>query len=191
MNLYVLFDKIRRYHLQMKMITMRNGWKKMEYLKKKKVFAAVGEHCFFQSTILPAEPFLVSFGDNVAVAAGARIITHSIANTIFNYEDKTNVHRCRFAEVKIGNNVYIGADAIINFGVTIGNNCIIAAGAVVTKDVPDGSVVGGVPAKIIGSYDEVKRKSLEFSEPINKLNVNPPTVENMMKALEKAKSENK
>ena len=183
MNLYVLYDKIRRYRIQVKMITMRNGWKKMEYLKKKKVFAAVGEHCFYQSTILPAEPFLVSFGDNVAVAAGARIITHSIANTIFNYEDKTNIHRCRFAEVKIGNNVYIGADAIINFGVTIGNNCIIAAGAVVTKDVPDGSVVGGVPAKIIGSYDEVKRKSLEFSEPINKLGANPPTVENMMKAL--------
>ena len=183
MNLYVLYDKIRRYRIQVKMITMRNGWKKMEYLKKKKVFAAVGEHCFYQSTILPAEPFLVSFGDNVAVAAGARIITHSIANTIFNYEDKTNIHRCRFAEVKIGNNVYIGADAIINFGVTIGNNCIIAAGAVVTKDVPDGSVVGGVPAKIIGSYDEVKSKSLEFSEPINKLGANPPTVENMMKAL--------
>ena len=157
----------------------------MAYLKKRNVFAAVGEHCYYQSTILPAEPFLVSFGDNVAVAAGVRIITHSIANVVFNYEDKTNAHRCRFAEVKIGNNVFIGADAIINFGVTVGNNCIIAAGAVVTKDVPDGSVVGGVPAKIIGSYDDVKQKSLAFSEPINQLHVNPPTVENMMKALNK------
>ncbi|MBR3150128.1 MAG: acyltransferase [Eubacterium sp.] len=183
MNLYVMYDKIRRYHLQIKMLTMRNGWKKMEYLKKKKVFASVGEHCFFQSTILPAEPFLVSFGNNVSVAAGVRIITHSIANTVFNYEDNTNVHRCRFAEVKIGNNVYIGADAIINFGVTIGNNCIVAAGAVVTKDVPDGSVVGGVPAKVIGSYDDVKKKSLEFSEPYNELKLSTPTVENMMKAM--------
>ncbi|MBQ9517872.1 MAG: acyltransferase [Eubacterium sp.] len=185
MKLSVRLDAIRRYYLQLKMITERNGWKKMEYLKKKKVFAAVGEHCFFQSTILPAEPFLVSFGDNVSVAAGVRIITHSIANTVFNYEDKTNAHRCRFAEVKIGNNVYIGADAIINFGVTIGNNCIVAAGAVVTKDVPDGSVVGGVPAKIIGSYDEVKKKSLEFSKPYNDLHLNPPTVENMYRAAKK------
>ncbi|MBQ8077624.1 MAG: acyltransferase [Eubacterium sp.] len=189
MTPYVLYDALRRYRLQIKMITMRNGWKKMAYLKKKKVFASVGEHCFFQSTILPAEPFLVSFGDNVAVAAGVRIITHSIANVVFNYEDKTDVHRCKFAKVEIGNNVYIGADAIINFGVKIGNNCIVAAGAVVTKDVPDGSVVGGVPAKIIGSYDDVKKKSLEFSEPINRLGVKPATVENMMKALEKAEND--
>ena len=185
MTPYTLYDALRRYRLQLKMLIIRNGWKKMAYLKKRNVFAAVGEHCYYQSTILPAEPFLVSFGDNVAVAAGVRIITHSIANVVFNYEDKTNAHRCRFAEVKIGNNVFIGADAIINFGVTVGNNCIIAAGAVVTKDVPDGSVVGGVPAKIIGSYDDVKQKSLAFSEPINQLHVNPPTVENMMKALNK------
>ncbi len=185
MNLYVKLDALRRYYLQLKMLTVRNGWKKMEYLKKKNVFESVGKHCFYQSTILPAEPFLVSFGDNVAVAAGVRIITHSIANVVFNYEDRTNEHRCRFGKVEIGNNVYIGADAIINFGVKIGNNCIIAAGAVVTKDVPDGSVVGGVPAKVIGSYDEVKRKSLEFSKPYNELNLETPTVENMLKASQK------
>lgn len=48
--------------------------------------------------------------------------------------------------------------------VTIGSNCIIAAGSVVTKDVPDNSVVGGVPAKFIKSTDEylegLKKKSL-------------------------------
>ncbi len=190
MSLHTTYDKIRRAHLQIRMITMRNGWKKMAYLKRRKVFAAVGEHCFYQSTILPAEPFLVSFGNNVSVAAGVRIITHSIANTVFNYEDKTNVHRCRFAPVHIGNNVYIGADAIINFGVNVGNNCIIAAGAVVTKDVPDGSVVGGVPAKIIGSYEEVKAKSLAFSQPYNDLHIKGDlTVENMINAMAKSKSE--
>lgn len=58
----------------------------------------------------------------------------------------------------------IGANAIINYGVTIGKNCIIAAGAVVTKNVPDGEVWGGVPAKRIRLYEEVKKKSLERSE---------------------------
>ena len=51
--------------------------------------------------------------------------------------------------VNIGNDVWIGGNCTILPGVTIGNNVVIAAGAVVTKDVPDNSVVGGVPAKVI------------------------------------------
>lgn len=54
-----------------------------------------------------------------------------------------------FERIKIGNDVWIGARAIILDGVTIGDGAIVAAGAVVTKDVPDYAVVGGVPAKIL------------------------------------------
>jgi acetyltransferase-like isoleucine patch superfamily enzyme len=50
-------------------------------------------------------------------------------------------------KVTIGNNVWIGSNAIILPGVSIGDNSIIAAGAVVTKDVPSNKVYGGVPAK--------------------------------------------
>jgi serine O-acetyltransferase len=49
----------------------------------------------------------------------------------------------------IGNNVYIGAGAIIIGDITVGNNVAIGAGAVVTKSVPDNCCVAGVPAKII------------------------------------------
>lgn len=51
--------------------------------------------------------------------------------------------------IKIGNDVWIGGNATILPGVTIGNNVVVAAGAVVTKDVPDNTLVGGVPAKKI------------------------------------------
>lgn len=51
--------------------------------------------------------------------------------------------------VTIGDDVWIGRRTMIMPGVTIGNGCIIGAGAVVTKDVPEYSVVGGVPAKVI------------------------------------------
>jgi len=51
--------------------------------------------------------------------------------------------------IAIGHNVWIGGGAIINPGVTIGDNAVIASGAVVTKDVADGCVVGGVPAKTL------------------------------------------
>ncbi len=52
-----------------------------------------------------------------------------------------------YLETNIGNDVWIGANAIIKSGITIGNGAIIASGAVVTKDVEPFSIVGGVPAK--------------------------------------------
>jgi acetyltransferase-like isoleucine patch superfamily enzyme len=51
--------------------------------------------------------------------------------------------------VVIGNDVWIGANAVILPGVTIGSHAVVAAGAVVTKDVPGNCIVAGVPAKII------------------------------------------
>ncbi|NRP09211.1 MULTISPECIES: DapH/DapD/GlmU-related protein [unclassified Marinobacterium] len=51
--------------------------------------------------------------------------------------------------VTIGDNCWIGAGVIILPGVCIGNNCIVAAGAVVTKDIPNNSCVGGIPAKLL------------------------------------------
>lgn len=51
--------------------------------------------------------------------------------------------------VVISDDVWIGANAVILPGVTIGRHCVIAAGAVVTKDVPDNTLVGGIPAKVI------------------------------------------
>ena len=54
-----------------------------------------------------------------------------------------------FLPIKIGNDVWIGARAIILDGVTIGDGAIVAAGAVVSKDVPPYAIVGGVPAKVL------------------------------------------
>lgn len=55
--------------------------------------------------------------------------------------------------VNIGNDVWIGGNVTILPGVTIGNNVIVAAGAVVTKDVPDNTLVGGVPARMIKTLE--------------------------------------
>jgi len=54
-------------------------------------------------------------------------------------------------KIHIKKNAWIGANATILPGVTVGENAIIAAGAVVSKDVPDNTIVGGIPAKIIKS----------------------------------------
>lgn len=48
-------------------------------------------------------------------------------------------------------------------GVTIGPNAIVAAGSIVNKDVPEGTVVGGVPARVIGSFEELRLKREAYS----------------------------
>ena len=57
------------------------------------------------------------------------------------------------APIRVGNDVWIGANATVLPGVTVGDGAVIAAGAVVTRDVPPMTVVGGVPAKIIKHID--------------------------------------
>lgn len=56
---------------------------------------------------------------------------------------------CSVKGIVVGDNCWIGASVTIVDGVTVGANSIVAAGSVVTKDVPEWSIVGGVPAKLI------------------------------------------
>lgn len=58
------------------------------------------------------------------------------------------------APIHIGNRVWIGSNATILPGVTVGDGAIVAAGAVVTRDVPENTIVAGVPAKVIRHVNE-------------------------------------
>jgi acetyltransferase-like isoleucine patch superfamily enzyme len=77
-----------------------------------------------------------------------------IASEVMIYSSEHDIHSIDFhatlAPVKIGDYVFIGPRAIILAGVTIGDGAVVGAGAVVTKDVEPYTIVGGVPAKVIG-----------------------------------------
>lgn len=60
--------------------------------------------------------------------------------------------------VRIGDNVLVGANAVVLEGVKVGRGSVVAAGAVVVKDVPPGVVVAGVPAKVIKWVREIQEK---------------------------------
>ena len=59
-----------------------------------------------------------------------------------------------YSSVNIGDRVFIGVNSTIMPGVTIGNDCIIGAMSIVLKDVASGTIVAGVPAKVIGKTNE-------------------------------------
>ncbi len=118
----------------------------------------IGSNCNIQDVNFGSEPYLVEIGDHVQITSGTKIFTHGAAWVL--REKYPNIDF--FGKVKIGNNVYIGNNSLILAGVSVGNNVIIAAGSVVTKSVPDGAIIGGNPAKVIGSVDQFASKILEF-----------------------------
>ncbi|MFM5311335.1 DapH/DapD/GlmU-related protein [Aeromonas caviae] len=89
----------------------------------------------------------VTIGKFVSLSAGAKIITAYLSPEKILDKDKTDIHQSK--PVTIGDYSQIGAGAIVLPGVRIGTGVIVAAGAVVTKDIEDGVIVAGVPAKVI------------------------------------------
>ena len=112
-----------------------------------------GKNVFINHSAILSASGGIEFEDGVSVAPGVRIATinHDFNNrhTIYTY-----------GKVTIKKNAWIGMNATICPGVTIGENAVIAAGAVVTKDVPDNTVVGGCPAKIIKELDPNEQKEI-------------------------------
>lgn len=112
-------------------------------------------------------PCLLSIGDHVRIAEGVIILTHDYSWSVLKQlpESKGRVLGAQ-SPVVIGNNVFIGMNAIITRGVTIGDNVVIGAGSVVTKDCENDSVYAGNPAKKIMTISEYlhKREALQFEE---------------------------
>lgn len=89
----------------------------------------------------------VCIGNHVHLAQGITVtaLNHNFADA----DRRIDAQGISTQPVVIGDDAWIGANAVILPGVTIGRHCVVAAGAVVTKDVPDNTMVGGVPAKVI------------------------------------------
>lgn len=89
----------------------------------------------------------VTIGSHVNLAQGITItaLNHNFSDT----QKRIDEQGVNTTPVNIGNDIWIGANAVVLPGVTIGDHSVVAAGAVVTKDVPSHSLVAGVPAKII------------------------------------------
>jgi acetyltransferase-like isoleucine patch superfamily enzyme len=116
----------------------------------------IGEGCRIYTRNF-GDAWLVTIGNRVTVTAGVMFITHDGSTWLIRDEKG---RRYRFAPIEVGDDVFIGVNAILLPGVRVGNRCIIAAGSVVTKSVPSGYVVAGVPARVVGRFDSYEAKVL-------------------------------
>ena len=101
--------------------------------------------------------FLISIGDNVTLAPRAHILAHDAST-------KNLIGYTKIGKVEIGNNVFIGAGAVILPNVKIGDNVVIGANSVVCKDIESNVVVAGNPIKIINTIDKYIEKYQNISE---------------------------
>lgn len=99
----------------------------------------------------------VSIGSNCKFVGPLTILAHDYSFSVL-IESHHRILQPGGSYVKVGDNVFTGANVTILPGVTIGDNVIIGAGAVVASDIPPDSVVAGVPARVIMSLDEYRLK---------------------------------
>ena len=128
-------------------------------------------------------PFYADFGKNISIGkdvfinsgchfqdqggieiGDGTLIGHNVVLATINHDFyPENNRKNHYQPVKIGSHVWIGSNATVLPGVSIGEWAVVAAGAVVTKDVPDFTIVGGIPAKIMKRITKKEIQNEGFS----------------------------
>lgn len=115
----------------------------------------IGKDVFINSGCHFQDQGGIEIGDGTLI--GHNVVLATINHDLYPEGNRKN----HYAPIKIGAHVWIGSNATVLPGVTVGDWAVVAAGAVVTRDVPDMTVVGGVPAKVLKVIREEKEVRYE------------------------------
>lgn len=106
-------------------------------------------------------------GKGIAIGAGTRIASGACLYAFNHGLDPERTVRGQpvtSAGIRIGEDVWIGANAGVTDGVTIGDHAVVGLGAVVTRPVPDWAIVGGAPARILGDRRKPRGRAAQVLE---------------------------
>ncbi|MDR3465405.1 MAG: acyltransferase [Xanthobacteraceae bacterium] len=115
----------------------------------------VGEGCRIYSLEFSTEPYLISLGDRVGVASGVKFVTHDGAAHLLRRERPAVQF---LGPIAVGDDCFIGENAILLPGTRLGDGCIVGAGAVVRGEIPANSVVAGNPGRVVGRASLLLRR---------------------------------
>lgn len=138
-----------------------DGLEYAEFLKRHGRFHSIGHNCFINLDANVTDPEYVRLGNNVCLS-DCTLLGHD--GVVAMLDKAYGVHLDSVGKIDLKDNVFIGHGAIVMPGVTIGPNAIVAAGAVVTRDVKEGDIVGGVPAKPISRTEDLVRRLQEKTD---------------------------
>lgn len=142
--------------------TLRDRWQAARdpVAFARRIGVTVGEDCLLVGVsrkTFGSEPYLITLGNHVGVAADVRFITHDGALRVFRrkYPSIDRVGR-----IVLHDNVAVGLGAMLLPGVEVGPNAVVAAGAVVRRSVPPGVVAGGNPARFLMTLEQYEAAAL-------------------------------
>lgn len=170
----ILEEQQKRFEILYDFNQLRPGESQKREELMKKMFAKLGKNCYFQapfhSNWAGAHVYLgdnvygnfnltlvddanIYIGDNTLFGPNVTVVTaaHPIEPELRSKGYEFNI------EVKIGKNVWVGANSVILPGVEIGDNTVIGAGSVVTKSLPSNVVAFGTPCRVIREIGERDR----------------------------------
>lgn len=132
-----------------------SGYEFASFEKKWGNYHAIGDGCAIWPYTNVTNPEYTRLGNNVMLT-NCTVLGHDGSIAVLNkaYNKKLD----RVGKVDFKDNVFVGHGAIILPNVTIGPNAIVAAGSVVSKNVPEGTIVAGIPARVIGQVDDLVSK---------------------------------
>lgn len=93
--------------INLKLLLLRNGIKRGEYLEKKKIFKEFGKNVYFQPYKIPTQPKLVKIGNNVRIATGVLFLEHDVISGMLNEKYNTNQYKDFVGTIEIGNNTFV------------------------------------------------------------------------------------
>lgn len=143
----------RRLVQTISLFLIRSSRGRGDYLRRKKIFGYIGEDVRIQGRSVPLYPELIKLHNNVFLARNVHFETHDMIHSVLNSDGGTKLPEY-VGCVEIMDNVFVGSDTTILYGVRIGDHVIIGSGSLVNRDLESGYVYAGVPARKAGTFDD-------------------------------------